>query len=93
MADTIKLNIEEKEADKNPRQIRQAGFIPLTIYGKGVESVSAKVDTRTFVNTYKNNKEAVYELVLGKKSYKTTVVTAQKNYATSEYMNIEFKLV
>ena len=39
MAETtiIKLNAQEREADKNPRQLRAAGFVPATVYGKGME--------------------------------------------------------
>ena len=35
MAETtiIKLNAQEREADKNPRQLRAAGLVPATVYG------------------------------------------------------------
>ena len=63
------LTILEREADKNPRQIRSAGFLPGSIYGKGIEAKSIQVNTHEFEMAYKNNQEGTWELVLGKEKF------------------------
>lgn len=93
MADTIKLDIEERSEGLNPRQIRANGNLPITIYGKGMDSVSAQLNTHEFKHIYRDNKDAVYELTLGKKTYKTVVQNLQINYATAEEQNAEFKVI
>ena len=93
MSEAICLNIESRDESKNPRQLRAAGFLPATIYGKGIESVSVQLDKRNFVNNYKKNKEAVFELKASDKTYKAVVQNLQMNYSTQEELNIEFKTV
>lgn len=93
MTDAIKLNIEKRDESKNPRELRMSGVLPGTVYGKGIESFSVQVNTREFLNTYKNNKDSVYEVALNGNVYSTNVVNVQKNYATNEPLNIEFKVI
>lgn len=93
MSNTVTLNIEERSQELNPRQIRANGNLPITIYGKGMDSVSAQVNTHEFKMTYKNNKDATYELKLGKQTYKTVVQDLQINYATTQELNVEFKVI
>ncbi|MBQ8475767.1 hypothetical protein IJ531_01760 [bacterium] len=90
---TAKLNIQEREADKNPRQIRSMGFIPATIYGKGMDSKNIQVNTHEFEMAYRNNKEGNWELTLGKEKFTAQIQELQANFATSEYLNIEFKAI
>ncbi len=92
MSETISLDIE-KRSDLNPRQVRAEGNLPAVVYGKDMDSVSVQLDRRNFVNSYKNNKDAVYKLQLGKKSYSTKVQNLQYNYATNEELHIEFLVV
>lgn len=89
----ISIEVEEKDTTKNPRQLRAAGKLPATIYGKGMDSISVQLDAHNFIHTYKNNKEATYELSLSGKKYNTVVQNVQKNYATNQELNVEFKLV
>ena len=56
----ITIEAQKRDESKNPRQLRTEGVLPATIYGKGKDSVSIQLDKRTFVNTYKNNQDAVY---------------------------------
>jgi len=93
MSNTVTLPIETRDGSKNPRELRFSGMLPATIYGKGMESVSVQVDKHNFVQTYKNNKDAVYVLENGKNTYKTIVKNVQYNYATQEELNIEFMAV
>lgn len=93
MADTVKLTTESKDETKNPRQIRQSGFIPATIYGKGIDSTSIQVNAREFNLEYKKNASAVFEVKVAGKNIQAKVANVQTNHATTENMNIEFILV
>ncbi|MBQ8634843.1 hypothetical protein IJ425_01650 [bacterium] len=88
-----KLTIIEREADKNPRQIRTSGFLPGSLYGKGIEAKSFQVNTHEFEMTYKNNQEGTWELTLGKEKFNAKIQELQMNYATNEFLNVEFALV
>ncbi len=94
MAETtiIKLNAQEREADKNPRQLRAAGFVPATVYGKGMESKNIQVCAHEFEMNTRNNRDAVIELTLGKEKLNVVIQELQKNYSTNQILNIEFKL-
>ncbi len=85
-----KLKIENRDENKNPRQIRTAGFLPGSIYGKGMEAKNIQVNTHEFEMAYKNNKDGEWELTLGKEKFNATIQELQKNYATNEFLNVEF---
>ena len=88
----IKFAAETRDESLNPRQLRASGNLPATVYGKGIESVSVQVNTHEFMQTYKNNKEATFELSVGSKKYNVVVQNVQKNYATNEVLHVEFKV-
>ncbi len=87
-----KLTITAREEGKNPRQIRSAGFLPGSIYGKGMEAKSIQVNTHEFEMAYKNNQEGTWELTLGKEKFNAKIQELQMNYATNEFLNVEFTL-
>ena len=89
----ITIEAQERDLTKNPRQLRASGFLPATVYGKGKESVSIQVDKRNFLNTYKNAKDEVFELVVGKNKYNAKVQHLQIEAGTQIEKNIEFILV
>ena len=88
---SAKLKIEERSEGKNPRQIRSMGFIPVSIYGKGIEPKSGQVNTHEFEMAHKNNKDDKWELSFGKDKFNAKIQEHQANYATSEFLNIEFQ--
>jgi len=88
-----KLKIEVRTEGQNPRQIRSAGFIPVSVYGKGIEAKSGQVNTHEFEMAYKNNKEGNWELAFGKDKFNAKIQELQKNYATNEILNIEFQAI
>ena len=94
MAETtiIKLNAQERETDKNPRQLRAAGLVPATVYGKGMESKNIQVCAHEFEMNTRNNRDSVIELTLGKEKLNVVIQELQKNYSTNQILNIEFKL-
>ncbi len=89
----VKINADVREADKNPRQLRAAGLLPATVYGKGMESKSIQMNAHEFNMAYKNAPEAVYEVTVGKETFKTTVQEAQIQYSDNTILNVEFKTV
>ncbi len=82
-----------READKNPRQLRAAGLLPATVYGKGMESKSIQMNAHEFNMAYKNAPEAVYEITVGKEKFTTNVQEAQIQYSNNAILNVEFKTV
>ncbi len=91
MENTVK--IEAREQGKNPRQLREEGLLPATIYSKGKESVSVQMNRRDFVNTYKKVKDGTYELVMGNKKYNAVIQNLQIEASTQKELNVEFKAV
>ena len=49
---SAKLKIEERAEGKNPRQLRSMGYIPVSVYGKGIEAKSGQVNTHEFEMAY-----------------------------------------
>jgi large subunit ribosomal protein L25 len=50
----VTVNAEWRdESSPNPRQLRAAGRIPATLYGKGLESRSLHVDNHSFALAFK----------------------------------------
>lgn len=94
MTDTIiKLNAQARETDKNPRQLRANGFIPATVYGKGMESVSIQLDAHDFELSTRGNLEATFEVAIEGKTYNVVIQDVQKNYSVNQVLNVEFKTV
>ncbi len=87
---TIKAT--KRDTDKNPRQIRTAGFLPGSVYGKGMDATSIQLNTHEFEMMYKNNKDAVWEVELDNKKMNAKIQELQVNYATNEFLNVEFAL-
>ena len=88
-----KIAISNRDEAKNPRQIRTEGFLPGSIYGKGMDAKNIQLNAHEFELLYKNNKDNVWELSLGKETYKAKIQELQVNYATGQYLNIEFATV
>ena len=44
----FKLQLEQREENRKPNQLRRDGKIPATIYGAGIASVSVQVNEREF---------------------------------------------
>jgi ribosomal protein L25 (general stress protein Ctc) len=93
MTQTIDLQIEERNKDLNPRQLRAEGKLPATVYGKGQESVSIQLDRREFVLLYKKHKDSVFQLKSASTSYNTVVQKFQIEASTNKELHVEFKLV
>ncbi|HEY9746973.1 MAG TPA: hypothetical protein V6C99_12235 [Oculatellaceae cyanobacterium] len=49
---TVTLKAWERDTTLNPRQLRSAGFVPATLYGKGIEPTSIQVKAHEFCLDY-----------------------------------------
>ncbi len=90
MTENLVLELEKRDDSKNPRQLRADGSIPVTIYGKGTESISAQVNARIFSKFYKANKDAAVELKLEDQSIQAFVKKAQVEIIGDKFLNVEF---
>lgn len=52
MVSTQDLKVSERDTTLTPRQLRAAGFIPATIYGKGTNAREVQVRTHEFQQFY-----------------------------------------
>ena len=92
MANT-KLKVELREEGKNPRQLRATGNLPGSLYGKNMDAKNIQINTHEFELAYRNNKDGEWELSLGKEKFNAKIQELQINYATNEYLNVEFAVI
>ncbi len=91
--ENTKLKVELREEGKNPRQLRSAGILPASLYGKGFDAKNIQINTHEFEMAYRQNKDNVWELNLNKEKFTAKIQELQVNYATNEYLNVEFMAV
>lgn len=90
-ATIVKLEANKRDENKNPRQLRAEGFLPVTIYGKDV-NLNAQVSMREFKLAYARNKQTQFDFVLDGKTYSTITKNVQINAATTEIQSAEFAI-
>ncbi len=88
-----KLKIEVREEGKNPRQLRASGNLPGSLYGKNIDAKNIQVNSHEFEMAYRDAKDAEWELSLGKEKFNAKIQELQVNYATNEYLNVEFAVI
>ncbi len=89
----IKFEAQARPEGKNPRQTRAEGLLPITVYGKGIESKSLVINAHEFQVERSARTGATCTLVIDKKDTKVEIQNVQINYATNEILNVEFKTV
>jgi ribosomal protein L25 (general stress protein Ctc) len=52
MATSTSLKASERDTTLTPRQLREAGYIPATLYGKGQSSISIQVIGHEFAQPF-----------------------------------------
>ncbi|MEI7474980.1 MAG: hypothetical protein WCK67_09405 [bacterium] len=92
MSTVLTLEAEKRSEDLNPRQLRQTGKVPATIYGKGVESVSVQLDTKTFDYEIRKKPESV-EINLEGQTIPVSVQNVQRVFTTDAVLSVEFKRI
>src|SRR3989344_3513339 len=85
------------QAEKRPlvgrkvKQLRKAGQLPATVYGKKVKSESLVVSADGFAKVYKDAGETgLVELTIGNETKPVLVHTVQKDTVTSQVLHVEF---
>ncbi|MFN8614819.1 MAG: hypothetical protein U0003_02770 [Vampirovibrionales bacterium] len=87
------LSVAERDNTLNPRQLRAAGMIPATIYGKGQASQSIQVDNHTFVQHLSKGVRQFELEGLGGKAMPVKVQNVQVNPVSQQVLNAELLLL
>lgn len=91
MSSAFELQVTERDSTLNPRQLREAGFLPATVYGKGQPSITIQVRTYDFERAVAH-KNSVFKLVgAGLDGLEAKVQTIQTDIA-QKLLNVEFLL-
>src|SRR5258706_11778535 len=81
MADKITLALEQRTlTGKKVSQLRRAGVLPATVYGKGVGPFTVQLDARTFSNVLRHaGRTSLLELEIpGQKPHSAFIHTLQR---------------
>ena len=87
------IDVNKRDIELNPRQIRDKGLVPATIYGSGMESVSIQLDAKEFMTSYKKDKNAIFDLKMGKETYSAIVKQVQAEAVSGKVLNVEFQQI
>ncbi len=76
------------------KQLRAAGQLPATVYGKGIPSVSVTVDTKIFTKLLGEVGETgLTDLTVGKEVRPVLVSNVQRDPVRGEFLHVEFRQV
>lgn len=92
MSTLFTIEAEKRTENLNPRQIRSAGKLPATVYGKGFEPISIQLCTKTFDYNLRNKPETL-ELVLEGQTIPVVIQKVQRVFTTDQSLNVEFKRI
>jgi len=93
MAKNINISVEKRDFSVNTRQLRASGKTPATVYGHNFKNLSIQLDAKSFINIYKKDRTAIFDLHLEGETYKALVKKVQYDNISSEIFNIEFNTV
>jgi large subunit ribosomal protein L25 len=93
--ETIKAEKREGATTAANKRLRKEGYLPATVYGKGMDTQSIMVKQDDLRKTLKEaGRNAVYKLeVEGGDSYDVIVKEMKKNALSDGYINIDFMKV
>lgn len=93
--ETIKAEKREGATTAANKRLRKDGYLPATVYGKGMETQSIVIKQEDLRKTLKEaGRNAVYKLeVEGGDSYDVIVKEMTKNAMSDGYINIDFMKV
>lgn len=91
----IKLSAEIREVTgKKIKKLRQAGFVPVNVYGKGVESQALQIPLKEFLIIYsKVGETGLVELTYGKTTNHVLIKNVQFNPVLRIPIHAEFHAV
>lgn len=85
------LQVTERDNTLNPRQLRSAGFIPATLYGKAVDAQSIQTRTKEFTRLYATGSRT-FQLEGLNQAFVVKIQDVQINPITQEILSIQFLL-
>ncbi len=91
-----KLDLAQRDAKLNPRQIRSSGFIPITVYGKELkESLSLQISATDYkrLNLSHSVKIIDGEVQDQKSKFSLLVKSIEKHPISLQVLNIQFQAV
>ena len=96
MADKITLALEQRTlTGKKVSQLRRAGVLPATVYGKGVGPFTVQLDARTFSNVLRHaGRTSLLELEIpGQKPHSAFIHTLQRHPVSRAIIHADFLVV
>jgi large subunit ribosomal protein L25 len=85
---------DRKLTGRKVKTVRNQGFFPGNIYGKGVKSEAVQVDKKEFEQIYKEVGETgIVTLLVDKTEHPVLVTNVQKHPVTDEVIHIDFRQV
>jgi len=89
-ADQTAIAVAERDETLNPRQLRFAGKIPATVYGKGRDPQSIQLDNHTFVMHLSKGVRNFSLEGLGATPVAVKAHQVQINPVSQQVLNVEF---
>jgi large subunit ribosomal protein L25 len=96
MADRIKLDLESRSlTGKKVNRLRREGFLPATVYGKGVGPFSVQLNARTFNDTYRHaGRTTLLDISIpGQKGQSAFIHSVQRHPVTRAILHADFLVV
>ncbi|MDH4378921.1 MAG: hypothetical protein QE263_03330 [Vampirovibrionales bacterium] len=88
--EATQIAVAERDTTLNPRQLRFAGKIPATVYGKGRDPQSIQMDTHTFVMHLSKGQRNFSLEGLGATPVAVKAHQVQINPISQQVLNVEF---
>lgn len=90
MYEMLKLEARAHRDQKSPRKIRNEGYVPGVIFGKGMDSVTFQVPLKDFTKFMHNSHSKVFEVeVAGYGKHLVSLENIQWDHMGSKYLHIE----
>lgn len=86
---TLNLKAQKKDPKLSNKQLRKAGFVPCSLYGKDVESTSFQIPHQSLSKFFKSGNKKVHIDLNGQK-YFASVEEAQKAPAHGHLLHVSF---
>lgn len=80
-----------RKPEENINALREQGFLPAVLYGRGVENLSLTLDKKEFEKIYKQAGESsLVSLSVGDKKFLVLIHSIQKHPLTGDFIHIDF---
>lgn len=86
----LNATVREIKGGNKVKQLRKQGFVPSTMYGKGLESVSIQFKATDLIKTFKETGESVLvELIIDEKKNPVLFKNPQYHYLDGSILHID----